>query len=238
MELDLTQASVAQISEFYLPTPNSYVRANMVMSQDGFFIDENGSSRGLTSPLDLKVLLTIRAISDAVLVGAQTVRLENYKTPILAGEYLGLNTKNPRLVVISKNLNFDLSTRLFENTNNKPIIITPLSQDAKWLESISDLNEIAEVHVLPVPLDFKLVLEVLSQMGLTKIVCEGGPQLLAELLNQNLVDELDITKSRAVVGDQKSTNLSDNQVINAAITAWPNRVSAKLGDQQLLRIKR
>lgn len=238
MELDLTQASVAQISEFYLPTPSSYVRANMVMSQDGFFIDENGSSRGLTSPLDLKVLLTIRAISDAVLVGAQTVRLENYKTPILAGEYLGLNTKNPRLVVISKNLNFDLSTRLFENTNNKPIIITPLSQDAKWLESISDLNEIAEVHVLPVPLDFKLVLEVLSQMGLTKIVCEGGPQLLAELLNQDLVDELDITKSRAVVGDQKSTNLSDNQVINAAITTWPNRISAKLGDQQLLRIKR
>ncbi len=64
MELDLTDASVAELANFYFTTAKRHLRANMVMSQDGHFIDEHGSSRGLSSPLDLKALLTLRAISD------------------------------------------------------------------------------------------------------------------------------------------------------------------------------
>lgn len=238
MELDLTQASIADIANFYSPTPSPWLRANMVVSQDGSFVDANGSSRGLSSPLDLKVLLTLRAISDAVLVGAQTVRVEDYRTPVLAGEYKCLNTKDPRLVVISRDLEFDLSTRLFANPSNKPIIITPKSESTAWNNAISRLNDVAEIHILPNPLDFKLVSRVLSELNLVQVVCEGGPQLLAELIEQDLIDEIDITRTPVNVGQTNDISKASAQVINAAITSWPNRVTAKLGSQQLVRIKR
>ncbi|MFM1818791.1 MAG: RibD C-terminal domain, partial [Actinomycetota bacterium] len=66
-----------------------------------------------------------------------------------------------------------------------------------------------------------------------RIVCEGGEQLLTELLAQNLIDELDITYSPVSLGSQAQVTPLTN-----AISKWPNRITAKLGSDQVARIKR
>lgn len=236
MELDLTDATVAQIASFY-QSPRCWLRANMVISKDGNFTDLFGSTKSLTSALDLKVLLTLRAISDAVFVGGQTVRIDNYRPPLLAGEFLELNNKSPKLIVMSRSLNFDLNTRLFSRIENSPIFITEEVHESDsnypcWRENREKLNGLSEVIVFPAPINLIKVLEYLRKLGLNKIVCEGGPELIIQLLDLNLVDELDITQSPIDIGAlvRKST-------IHNAIDKWPNRVSAKLGTHQIFRIK-
>lgn len=232
MERDLTNATVEQIADFYSLDEPVWLRANMVISADGHFVDANGSSRGLSGPLDLKVLLTLRAISDAVLVGASTVRIENYQTPRLVGDFNNLNNKPARLVILSKSLDFDLSSRLFMNQENQPIMVTQESPDQRWLANLDRLSSMAQIVVMPDLLSMKAVISHLNKIGLHKIVSEGGPQVLSELLAENLVDELDITKSPIFVGHQaKRTNIHD------AIDNWPNRLGAKLGSHHLWRIK-
>jgi riboflavin biosynthesis pyrimidine reductase len=99
MQLDLTRSSVKDIASFYSPYPDTYLRANMVMSSDGHFVDEFGSPKQFSSDLDLKVLLTLRAISDCVLVGGKTVRSDNYRPPVLAGEFKDLSSRDRKSVV-------------------------------------------------------------------------------------------------------------------------------------------
>ena len=235
MELDLTGASIEDLANFYsIPSAQqNWLRANMVMSKDGHFVDQTGSSKGLSSPLDLKVLLTLRALSDAILVGANTVRIEDYKVPKLAGDYQKLNTKPAKLVVISNSLNFDISARMFSEPSNKPLIVTSESSDKKWHENKAKLEPVCELIIWSGPLDFELLLGKLNSLGYHRIVCEGGEQLLSELLNHYLIDELDITYSAIRLGHQaKATPLTQ------AIASWPNRITAKLGSDQVSRIKR
>src|SRR5660398_108836 len=53
------------------------VRANFVLSADGA-AEVGGSSRPLGGPVDLRVLALLRGLCDVVLVGAGTVRAEDY----------------------------------------------------------------------------------------------------------------------------------------------------------------
>lgn len=235
MELDLTGASVGDLADFYaVPSDQrNWLRANMVMSKDGHFVDETGSSKGLSSPLDLKVLLTLRAISDAILVGANTVRIEDYKVPKLAGDYQNLNSKPARLVVISNSLNFDLTARMFSDPLNKPLIITSQSTDQNWLGNKAKLEQFCDFLIWSGLIDFNELIPALNDLGYRRIVCEGGEQLLTELLAQNLIDELDITYSPVSLGSQAQVTPLTN-----AISKWPNRIPAKLGSDQVARIKR
>ncbi len=233
MELDLTDASVAELANFYSTTAKHHLRANMVMSQDSHFLDEHGSSRGLSSPLDLKVLLTLRAISDAVLVGANTVRKEDYQTPRLKGEYQDLNKVSPKLVVLSKSLDFDLGSRLFANRDNPPIFITEQNETENWSQNRLRLTSISAVIALPSPLNLHTVVTYLHKTGLFRIVSEGGPEVLEQLITEDLVDELDITISPRIIGYPASKT-----AVHSAIENWPNRVTAKLGSHRVLRIKR
>lgn len=235
MELDLTGASIGDLANFYsVPTgKQNWLRANMVMSKDGHFVDQTGSSKGLSSPLDLKVLLTLRALSDAILVGANTVRIEDYKVPKLAGDYQNLNTKPAKLIVISNSLNFNPSARMFSEPSNKPLIVTSQSPDKSWLENKAKLEPLCEFLVWSGPIDFARLLDKLSDLGYHRIVCEGGEQLLIELINQNLIDELDITFSTFSLGHQAPIT-----ELTHAISGWPNRITARLGNDQVSRIKR
>ena len=232
MERDLTQASVPEIAQFY-QSAGPILRANMVISADGHFIDELGSSRQLSSPLDLKVLLTLRAISDAILVGAKTMRIENYKAPKLGPDYQVLNSKPPKLIVITKSLNFDPDARLFWDATNRPIFITEHSTAENWLVNKAKLEKQSEILEFPAPIDLRSVVLKIRELGYQQIVCEGGPDLLSQLIDFHLVDEIDLTKSSVLLGKP-----AIETAIHKAIFTWPNRVSAKLGSQQVLRIKR
>ena len=74
MALDLNSAELREIASHYEAPRETWVRANMVISQDGHFVGPNNTSRDLTGPADLKLLLLLRALSDVILVGANTAR--------------------------------------------------------------------------------------------------------------------------------------------------------------------
>ncbi len=196
--LDLSSASLPEIAAHYQAPSPSWVRANMVVSQNGKFVGANQSSRDLTSSEDLSLLLLLRALSDVVLVGANTARLENYRQPKKRDEFSFLNREVPTLAVVSASLNFDLSSPLFHGGQHKTIII-----NAGSTEPNNELLQVAEVIKVPSSEDFGLgLVAALGDMGYSKITCEGGPGLLRDLLNANIVDEYDLTISPVTVDNE------------------------------------
>jgi len=230
MQLDLTQSSVKEIASFYSPNPSTYLRANMVISSDDHFIDEFGSPKQFSSALDLKVLLTLRAISDCVLVGGNTVRSDNYRPPVLAGEYKALSDQAAKLVIVTRSLDFDLSTRLFSEQDNQPIFLTEKSESESWRLNHTQLSQRAEVVVFSSPLDLVEVIAHLRHRDLTNIVCEGGPILLSQLISLGLIDELDVTHSPIKRGFAAPLNQ-----VHLAMQSWPVIATAKLGEHELRR---
>jgi riboflavin biosynthesis pyrimidine reductase len=57
------------------------VRLNMIVGAHGEFVDETGSSKGLSNELDRKLIGHLRRRSDVVVTGGNTARAEEYSVP-------------------------------------------------------------------------------------------------------------------------------------------------------------
>jgi riboflavin biosynthesis pyrimidine reductase len=119
----LTTVDVADLARLYsYPTDLSrcWVRANMIASIDGGATVE-GRAGGLAGPGDRVLFKVLREVADVVLVGAGTVRAENY-----SGAQLSVAARHerqargqaevPPIAVVTASGALDLDSRLFTRT--------------------------------------------------------------------------------------------------------------------------
>lgn len=225
--LDLQLASLAEIAAHYESQEQNWVRANMIISRDGHFVGPSDSSRDLTSEADLKLLLLLRALSDAVLVGANTARVESYRQPKQRPDFDFLNRPAPRLVIVSASLDFDLTSNLFHGGAHRTLVI-----NAGDNQPSQELLDSADVISVQNDQNFATTLiATLKERDLPKVTCEGGPSLLAQLFKAQVVDEYDLTVSPVIVG---GTALWPEALPNK--TQWTHSDSAISGDFEFQRL--
>ena len=100
---------------------------NMVQSLDGGVTSDDVSA-DLGSPADQEIFRTLRSLADVILVGAETVRKENYGPPKLTAALREERKSRgqqplPEIAVVSANLALDPKSRLFEG-EHRPVIFT------------------------------------------------------------------------------------------------------------------
>lgn len=229
MDLDLRTATLTQIAEHYQAPTSSWVRVNMVVSRDEQFVGANKTSRDLTGSEDLSLLLLLRALSDVLLVGANTARMENYRQPKRSSKFAFLERPTPRLAIVSQSLNFDLSSKLFSGGEHRTLII-----NAGATTVPGELAALCDIVHVPAGDNFgKRIIAALAEMDLPKVTCEGGPNLLAQLLSDDVVDEYDLAISPIVVGEK--TELPNVLPDNSHWDLVANAVAGEFAFQRLLR---
>lgn len=187
------------LHELYQPGAEPGVRGGFVLSTDGG-IAWDGGSRPLQTPADEAAFHALRAVSDAVVVGAGTVRAEDYGPvrPRPAGrlwrEQNGLPAA-PTLVVVSRSLDLDPGARCFTTGS---LVVTCAASDPQRrarLAAVTDVVVAGDDEV-----DLVTALDALHARGLTRLLCEGGPALLTAFAQQDLLDELCLTLTPLLLG--------------------------------------
>jgi 5-amino-6-(5-phosphoribosylamino)uracil reductase len=170
-----------------------FVRVGFVASADGA-MSVGGRSAGLGSPADHRVFLLLRRLADVVLVGAGTVRTEGYGG--VRGTAEGRDAPPP-IAVVTGSAMLDPASRLFTDTCVPPIVLTLASAPRERRERLAAAggDVVALDRLTP-----DLVLAELARRGLHRVLCEGGPTLLGELVASDLVDELCLTVAPMLVG--------------------------------------
>lgn len=181
-----------------------WTRACMVMSLDGGIAGPDGVSESLSSPTDRAVLAATRALADAYLVGARTVRAEGYRRvrarPELAARRAAAGrAPAPVLAIVSGGCRFDWGSTDVQHSDRAPIILT--AQGSTGADRAAARQAGCEVVVLPgdrvAPAD---AIAVLHERGLAHVTVEGGPDLLAQVVGAGLLDEVDLTLAPRLVG--------------------------------------
>jgi 5-amino-6-(5-phosphoribosylamino)uracil reductase len=196
------------------PGISPWVRANFVVSIDGA-VATVGSSSGLTSPFDQRVLKILRDLSDVVLVGASTIRVEDYIgiRPTGAGKRWRLEhgfAAVPPIAVVTGRADIDPQSRLLTNTLVPPIILTTASAAPSKKQLLRD----AGAHVLELgaeSISSTAILDALANLGLTRIVCEGGPILTGQLVADGALDELCVTTAPKLLAGESPRITRSNQ---------------------------
>ncbi|MCP5025605.1 MAG: pyrimidine reductase family protein [Actinomycetia bacterium] len=185
-----------------------WLLVNMIQSLDGGTAVD-GLSGSLGGPADLTVFRAIRAVPDMILVGAATARQESYQPPNLSDHLAKLRTQRgqaaaPRLAVMSRSVTFSPDEAWLEPTNDggRPFLIVPRDAPAHRLEALGDRVDVIEAGIGSV--DLTAALEALGRAGAQVVLSEGGPSVNGQLVADDLVDEICLSLSPALVaGDSK-----------------------------------
>lgn len=165
-----------------------WVVANFISTIDGAAVVDGGST-AINDEDDKAMFAAIRTVADFILVGAGTVRAENYGPPSMdeARRERRMEARldpEPHLVIVSGSLSVDPSHRVFGDPENRVTLLT--SQEAPG-DRVESLSEVADV----VQLDDMSADGILRYMRMGKVVlCEGGPSLFGQFVSEGLVDEM------------------------------------------------
>jgi riboflavin biosynthesis pyrimidine reductase len=190
------------LAALYAYPDGPWLRANMVSSVDGA-ASLKGASAGLSSDTDRRLFALLRTLSDVIVVGAATVRTERYKPARFNEAWSGLRagrTPTPPIAVITRSLDLDPDSPLITAApaDARTIVITTAQAPADIkaaLEPNADVIVAGDEGV-----DFTAAVAALAERGHRRLLAEGGPHLLGELLAAGLLDELCLTTGPLLAG--------------------------------------
>jgi len=177
-----------------------WLTVNFVSSLDGA-ATVDGLSGGLSGAADKRVFELLRRAADAVLVGAGTVRAEGYGAMRVSDESAAWRRAHglpphPVFVIVSGSLDLDPASGIFTEAPVTPVLVTTERSSARR----SAFEGLARVVVAgDDELEVPAMLGALRELGLDRILAEGGPSLFGTLLAAGAVDELRLTLGAVLV---------------------------------------
>jgi riboflavin biosynthesis pyrimidine reductase len=175
----LTAADVAAAVSAPPLQDRPFLLVNMIATADG-----RATIAGRTGPIanraDYELFHALRTRVDAVMVGAETVRVESY------------GPMAPIAVLVTRSVQVPPDVGLLRAPDNRVVVLTP-SPDRELAPCA------AEVTYLRAPAEAG-VRRLRTELGIRSVLCEGGPNLLGDLLRAGLVDELHLVIAPKVAG--------------------------------------
>lgn len=211
--------------------PRTWVRANFISSIDGG-ATMSGTSGGLAGPGDRTLFTLLRALADVIVVGAGTIRVENY-----GGAHLNVAERQrrrdrgqsevPRLAIVSGSGRLDRELRVFTETELPPWVLTSAAVADDTRRRLAGRAEVLACSGDdPARVAVGAVLTVLAARGQHRVLTEGGPTLLDSFIETDLLDELCLTVAPYLVG-----GLARRIATGAAEQATPMHCTHLLTDE-------
>jgi diaminohydroxyphosphoribosylaminopyrimidine deaminase/5-amino-6-(5-phosphoribosylamino)uracil reductase len=176
------------------------VTLKLATTLDGRIATHSGESRWITGETARGLAHALRANHDAVLVGVGTAVIDD---PLLTVRIPGLADRSPVRVVVDGHLRLPLTSTIAASARDTPTWIAALdSADRHRKEAFRDCG--AEIITVPANeagrVDLASLLRELGDRGITRLLVEGGSQIVASLLAQDLVDRLIWCRSPRLIG--------------------------------------
>jgi riboflavin-specific deaminase-like protein len=192
-----------------------FVFMNGAVSADGKLALENRSVIQFSSARDQRFVLQLRATADAVLCGAETV--ETFSLDLGAGpaacrkerQRKGLPAE-PLRVLVSDDGKIDPSARIFQQPVS-PVIV--LAAERAFKRCAAQLRGVATVkHFGKAAVDFPRAFRWLrDEFGVKRLLCEGGGETNAALIEAGVVDEIHITICPLVLRGRRAPTICDGR---------------------------
>jgi len=214
------------------------------MTVDGKIATSSGDSK-ISSREDLVRVHKLRASVDAIVVGISTILADNPRLTVRL-----VKGKNPARVIVDSRGRIPLDSQIMRTAFKvKTIVAVTDKAPEKKLVELRDMG--AEVLVIsegkkgrsaavPHGVNLKLLFRKLENMGLKKILVEGGGELNWSLLHLWLVDELTITIAPKIAGGRLATTLVEGDgfdEIAQSIRLQLKKIERKKGGELVLYYK-
>ena len=208
------------------PDDRPYVFINMVSTIDGKTVT-GGRDEGvmdLGSKTDHAAMRNIESAAEAIMIGAQTLR----STPNVRFD--------PKLfrIVVTRTGQIDPSVRLFAEMSERAVVATPSGVDLNlpkgarhWTFGPSEVEMTS------------LLARIRQELGVTRLLVEGGSELNAEILTDDLADELFLTVAPKIrLGRELPTYAGGEPLPKGSLLGFSLVSETRVADEVFLRYRR
>lgn len=174
----------------YITRGVPFLTAKFAMSLDGKIATRAGDSKWISGEAARKRVHHLRYISDAVMVGVNTVLSDDPRLTSRCCGKGGMIKKQPLRVIIDSNGRTPLTARVFTEPG-KAIVVMGRLASAEEREAFARVG--AEVLEMPSPegrVDLAGLLQLLGERGVTSILVEGGSILFGSLFDARFIDKV------------------------------------------------
>ena len=146
----------------------------------------------ISSPESRKLVHGIRAETDAVMIGAVTLRTDNPSLTVRL-----VKGRNPYRIVIGNRIRYDSKYNIFNDEYmDRTIVISSKNGDGFLKHGIKFIKCRARNGII----DIRRALEKIGEMGITSLLVEGGAFTHERFIEKNLWDEMLIFISPKIIG--------------------------------------
>jgi 5-amino-6-(5-phosphoribosylamino)uracil reductase len=183
-----------------------YTIASCAVSLDGYLDDTSPDRLVLSGPEDLDEVDELRARSDAILVGAGTIRADNPRLlvrdarRVQARTAAGASTQPARVTVTATGA-LDPEARFFTGPG------TPLVYAATAAVPAAERNLRGRAVVIDAGAELSLcavLADLSAERQVATLLVEGGARILRDLMAADLADELRLAVAPFFVGDERA----------------------------------
>ena len=180
------------------------VIAQIGQSIDGRIALNNGNSHYINNPKSIIYLHCLRSISDAIIVGSNTIKKDN---PLLTTRKI--KGTNPKRIIIDGSLSLNNKYKIF-NDGNENIIFTKSNKNIR-------LNNSTIIRLKEKNFTKNLIMQI-KKLKYKNILVEGGSKTISELINNKYIDILQFMIAPILIGSGiNSLNLKEISNLNKAI---------------------
>jgi len=165
------------------------------MSLDGRIGLSNGCSKWITDEPARNSVHQIRSKCDAVIVGGETVRVDN---PLLTSR--GKSNVEPLRVIFSRSLNLPKTAKLWDTKIARTIIAYGPEGNEDFFSDLPDGPEKLRLNTN----DPSELLISLAKKGCNKILWECGPELATSAIEANCVQEIVVFVAPKLLGGKSA----------------------------------
>lgn len=190
----------------WAPPDRPGIALDMVVGIDGG-VTIDGRSGPIGGDADWQAFLGLRDAADVILVGAGTVRNEDYGPPVRRDEVARDRAAQGRsevaaMAIATRTLALEPTMRVFSDASRPPVVLAPHSAPTEPERRLRDHG--VEVRRFgDVELDLVAARDWFAEQGWREVLCEGGPTLNAALFRVGLVDELFVSVAPKVTGSPR-----------------------------------
>jgi diaminohydroxyphosphoribosylaminopyrimidine deaminase / 5-amino-6-(5-phosphoribosylamino)uracil reductase len=195
---DARRAHIGHITRVMKGRPA--VTVKLARSTEGFAGSRQGPRLMLTGRIANSKVHLMRAHADAIMVGVGTVLADD---PLLNVRLPGLEARSPVRIIVDSNLRTPPTARVVAGARDIPTwIVTTIAASVEAEKALTEHG----VEVMRVAADesgrvlLSEALQLIGARGITRVFCEGGPELADALAEADLVDELVLVTGRSARG--------------------------------------
>jgi diaminohydroxyphosphoribosylaminopyrimidine deaminase/5-amino-6-(5-phosphoribosylamino)uracil reductase len=213
VEVGLLGTEAAELNAGFLSRVRNgrpLVALKLATSLDGRIAAGNGDSQWITGETARALGQRLRAGHDAVMIGSGTALADD---PQLTCRLPGLAERSPMRVVMDGRLRLPLNSRLVRGAAEGPatVLVTIEGHSDEWLTPYRK----AGVRIVEVPKNADgrpladRALTALGDLGITRLLVEGGAQLAASLVRADLVDRLHWFRAPGLIGGDGLASIAE-----------------------------